>query len=365
MTTKKISELTTIIPVGTDLVVLDRPVIGPGAPVTGKATLLDAVSSVLSVSETWEDGTDRLATTASVAIAGGFGAGYFADNAGSDVFFYVSGSRGTASNNKSVFEGTVLTSGNIQIYTDLSPTSITALQWATSGNIPINGLFLVDASALGFGSRTQVYGSLETTGHVFQSLSDTSPIVANITGSGGYFSGSYDFPQGLSGSLTKLVDGTDYLIAGTNITLTTGSNGAITVDSVGGGLATGKQFIAPYAVTALTSPQAIGQFSWVPSDYSSLSQVELRAILSTDGTVNHTGSLQVFNLTSGSFVDVLDSPISAHLNFTGSNPTLFSSRNLLDPFTNFDNSQTCVYEVRVSGSSGDSVIVGGVELVFS
>jgi hypothetical protein len=41
---------------------------------------------------------------------------------------------------------------------------------------------------------------------------------------------------GFSGSLTKLVDGTDYLIAGTNITLTTGSNGAVTIDSSGGGI---------------------------------------------------------------------------------------------------------------------------------
>jgi hypothetical protein len=39
----------------------------------------------------------------------------------------------------------------------------------------------------------------------------------------------------LSGSLTKLADGTDYLIAGTNITLSTGSNGSITINSTGGG----------------------------------------------------------------------------------------------------------------------------------
>ena len=39
----------------------------------------------------------------------------------------------------------------------------------------------------------------------------------------------------LSGSLTKLTDGTDYLVAGTNITLSTGSNGSITINSTGGG----------------------------------------------------------------------------------------------------------------------------------
>lgn len=40
---------------------------------------------------------------------------------------------------------------------------------------------------------------------------------------------------GLSGSLTKLTDGTSYLIAGSNVTITTGSNGAVTIASTGGG----------------------------------------------------------------------------------------------------------------------------------
>ena len=39
----------------------------------------------------------------------------------------------------------------------------------------------------------------------------------------------------ISGSLTKLSDGTSYLIAGSNVTITTGSNGAITISSTGGG----------------------------------------------------------------------------------------------------------------------------------
>ena len=42
-------------------------------------------------------------------------------------------------------------------------------------------------------------------------------------------------PQGISGSLTRLTDGSSYLIAGTNITLTTGANGSVTIDSSGGG----------------------------------------------------------------------------------------------------------------------------------
>ena len=109
----------------------------------------------------------------------------------------------------------------------------------------------------------------------------------------------------------------------------------------------------------------VGQFSWVPTDFTSLTSVALRAVLATNGTTNLTGSLQVYNLTSGSFLDLVSTPsVSKHLAFTGSAPTLFTSTNLLAAGTNFDNSSTAVYEVRVSGSSANTLVVGGVELVF-
>ena len=38
----------------------------------------------------------------------------------------------------------------------------------------------------------------------------------------------------ISGSLTKLTDGTSYLIAGSNVTITSASNGAVTISSTGG-----------------------------------------------------------------------------------------------------------------------------------
>lgn len=50
---------------------------------------------------------------------------------------------------------------------------------------------------------------------------------------------AYKFPLGLSGSLTKLVDGSDYLIAGENIALLTGSNGSITISSTASGSSVG------------------------------------------------------------------------------------------------------------------------------
>lgn len=49
------------------------------------------------------------------------------------------------------------------------------------------------------------------------------------------FTGSAEFSSGLSGSLTRLVDGTDYLVAGANISITTQSNGSLVITSSGGG----------------------------------------------------------------------------------------------------------------------------------
>lgn len=56
-------------------------------------------------------------------------------------------------------------------------------------------------------------------------------VFAALTGS--VFSGTVSAPA-LSGSLTKLQDGSSYLIAGSNTTIVTGSSGAITISSTGG-----------------------------------------------------------------------------------------------------------------------------------
>jgi hypothetical protein len=91
----------------------------------------------------------------------------------------------------------------------------------------------------------------------------------------------------------------------------------------GGGGGTQKQFIAKYEETTSTSTVVIGQFSWVPSDYASLTTLRVRAIMSTDGTANHTGSLQIYNLTSGSYIDLVNTPsIDTVFSITSSIPTL-------------------------------------------
>lgn len=75
-------------------------------------------------------------------------------------------------------------------------------------------------------------------------LSADDSIVATLTGS--TFSGIVKAPA-LSGSLTHLSDGSSYLIAGSNITITTGSSGAITISSTGAGLGIGAAEDGSYA----------------------------------------------------------------------------------------------------------------------
>jgi len=75
-------------------------------------------------------------------------------------------------------------------------------------------------------------------------LSIDDSVVATISGS--TFTGPVLFNAGLSGSLTQLVDGTSYLVAGNNVTINSASNGQITISVDGGGV-TSKNY---YAVTA-------------------------------------------------------------------------------------------------------------------
>lgn len=77
----------------------------------------------------------------------------------------------------------------------------------------------------------------------FLSINIDDSVLATISGS--TFTGPVFFKSGLSGSLTKLSNGSDYLVAGNNISLLTSSNGSITIDVVGltiGGSNTQVQF---------------------------------------------------------------------------------------------------------------------------
>lgn len=96
----------------------------------------------------------------------------------------------------------------------------------------------LDVKVGGAGVTTVNLFSAVATSVNFAGAASTALIMGNSAGSN-QISGQTRFNQGLSGSLTKLSDGTSYLIAGTNVTITTGSSGAVTISTSGGGDVTG------------------------------------------------------------------------------------------------------------------------------
>jgi hypothetical protein len=100
--------------------------------------------------------------------------------------------------------------------------------------VPSTGLFATDAGANGN-----------------YTIGVNDRYFAALTGSN--FTGATTFSGGLSGSLTKLQDGTSYIIAGSNVTVVTGSGGQITISSTGGSSGGGGDPGPSYLTLALTA----------------------------------------------------------------------------------------------------------------
>jgi hypothetical protein len=140
-------------------------------------------------------------TTGSVAFIDGEPSVDSPLDKGSDVFFYVSGSGGaknSATSGVALFGGDVVISGTLH-----------------------------GGSPLKIGTDTQVTGSLDVSG----SLSIGGEAI--FSGDVIEMTGSLSVTQGISGSLTRLTDGTSYLIAGSGITIASQSNGPVTISSTG------------------------------------------------------------------------------------------------------------------------------------
>jgi hypothetical protein len=111
-----------------------------------------------------------------------------------------------------------------------------------SGAFNFNGVSFVFRDAQGdFDPRGSSYWLSESPNLIFSTGS------VSITG-------SMTAKLGFSGSLTTLADGTSYLRAGTNITITSASNGAVTISSTAA--STGGEVSASYVVLSATSSLA-------------------------------------------------------------------------------------------------------------
>ena len=139
----------------------------------------------------------------------------------------------------------------------------------TNGDITVNGNDIKSSTAtvLQFtGSNITTSGNLITSGTL------------EVKGASS-LSGSVWMPQGMSGSLTRLTDGTSYLVAGSNVTITSASNGAVTISSTGG--------------------SSTGSFNDLGSKFVTTASVSIAGGQGTAYTVSSVGS-DVYFFVSGS-----------------------------------------------------------------
>ena len=117
-----------------------------------------------------------------------------------------------------------------------------------SGSVLVSDTLTVTSNITG--SNAKLLGDLEVCGGditaksaVFNLLNGvTSRINMGNSAIHNWISGSTKFPQGLSGSLTKLVDGTSYLVSNSNISIVTQSNGSVKIHAFASGNDTEVQF---------------------------------------------------------------------------------------------------------------------------
>jgi hypothetical protein len=114
---------------------------------------------------------------------------------------------------------------------------------------------------------------------------------AHITGTLGV-GGVATFNAGLSGSLTRLVDGSSYLAAGPNIIITSASNGQVTIESTGAGAASPEYWDSTTAASIFTTGSVLirsddGSGTDAASDYGT----DLFFFVSgaIDGVINGNG----------------------------------------------------------------------------
>lgn len=202
-------------------------------------------SSTIFTSGTWIDNNSRLRTTASVAVGTD---NIFASQKGEDVYFYVSGTQtsGSATSKIALFGGSVRISGALAIGSGSIIVDSNTVRFSTIPDVAIsnsNGsLTFYDTGNIAGRTLTsliqgnEVYwysvanGIAETSGSVKITGSMEITGALHVTGSAN-FRGTATSIGGFSGSLTRLSNGSSYMLPGAGMTLSTGSSGAVTIAS--------------------------------------------------------------------------------------------------------------------------------------
>ena len=222
---------------------------GPNIIITsasnGQVTI-EATTSGGSSPEYWTSDVANAIWTSGSVLARGGDTTTAASDYGTDTFFFVSGAIDgvTDGNGVAAFGGDVVVSGNLIISGVNSA--------AYPSGLIVNGTATVyrslnvgsDAADIAsFQSQLTASAGIDTpTIGSFAAVTVISPLTASvgleITGNSAFaagstftFNGDGVFAAGLSGSLQRLSDGTSYLVAGPNITITSASSGQVTIEA--------------------------------------------------------------------------------------------------------------------------------------
>jgi hypothetical protein len=145
--------------------------------------------------------------------------------------------------------------------------------------------------------------------------------IAFLTGT--KFEGQVNFDAGLRGSLTKLVDGSDYIIAGSNIAVTTQSNGSIVISSTASGSASPAGVTGDIQVNVSGSLSTFGGLYF--DDASDTLNAPKIAATSLTGSLTKLSDGNPF-IVSGPNITITTSSIG-QITIAGAPTTLVASRN--------------------------------------
>lgn len=126
----------------------------------------------------------------------------------------------------------LITSGNIEVKDASGASSVifTPTGDITGSNELLNGNLALNGGSLTSTAGTFSLVNVTPTTINFAGGASTALNIGNTAGTNTVL-GQTKFSQGLSGSLTKLTDGTSYITQGVNVAVTTASNGSISIAS--------------------------------------------------------------------------------------------------------------------------------------
>jgi len=194
------------------------------------------------------------------------------------------------------------------------------VRFPTSGTDTVFFVSGSDASRSVFGGTAVVSGTLLVYGNT--TLGDSNNDSLTV-------SGTTKFSFGLSGSLTNLTDGTSYLIAGSNITIASASNGAVTISGQAGDITSvnaGTGLIGGGSSGDITldinnSVVATISGSTFTGDIAVTGNSVFGTVIESMLNSNNSGGVTTFSLTNQSIFYVNGASSNITANFTNAQTT--------------------------------------------